>query len=244
MKNANKTRTNANSIPAACWFLLQTLHDPLLQARVRKELDAVRIHDTEETNKAAAFKFDITGLTESPLCQSVYAEVLRLGVAAMIVREPTHDNLALGDWKFKKDEFISVPTNNELMDPDFWNSGTPKDPHPLDKFWADRFLVHPDDPQSGPRKDAKKQKAKSDGKPYFSMDGCTWNWIPYGGGAHLCPGRNFAKREIMLTSAIMLTAFDIELLTDTLPKHDKSLFGFGTLPPIGKAPCRIRRRQL
>lgn len=199
----------------------------------------------ERETGAQRFAFDITKLTEDALLQSVYAETLRLRVAVLVVRQPTRDNFSLGGWHIKKDETISMSTRNELLDRDFWNAGTQAEPHPLDTFWADRFLVRPEDPRSGPAKEPRRRaKAAGGDEPYFSLDGCTWNWVPFGGGRNLCPGRHFAKREIMLTSAIFLTAYDIELLTDKMPGPDESVFGFGTMPPNAKVPCRIRPRKL
>ena len=162
----------------------------------------------------------------------------------LVVRQPTKPDFSLRGWHIKQGETISLSTRTELMDPDIWNAGSEQDPHPLHQFWSDRFLVHPDDPSSGPLKEPRRRKVDADKESYFSLDGCTWSWIPFGGGRNLCPGRHFAKREIMLTAAIMLTAYDIELLTDKMPGPDESVFGFGTMPPNAKVPCRIRRKKL
>jgi cytochrome P450 len=191
----------------------------------------------------------MTKLTTDTLLQSVFAEILRLRVAALVVREPTVNNFSLpGGWYIKPHETISMSTRTELMDPTVWNAGDAANPHPLDKFWAERFIVYPDDPRSGPLKEPKRRlkPAPKDGKSanegQFSLDGTTWNWVPFGGGRQLCPGRHFAKREILLTSAIFLSTFEIELINDNLPEPDKGIYGFGTMPPKGKVPCRIRRR--
>ena len=219
--------------------MLETLHDPALHQRVKERLFSARLSDLANGH----FQFDILKLTEDDLLQSVYAETLRLRVAVLVVRQPTKDNFSLSGWHIKKEETIALSTRNELMDKDFWNAGTKADSHPLEEFWADRFMVHPDDPKSGPLKAPRRKKESHDKKPYFSLDGCTWSWVPYGGGRNLCPGRHFAKREIMLTAAIFLTAFDIELMTDKMPGPDESVFGFGTMPPNAKVPCRIRKRR-
>ncbi|MCJ1251309.1 hypothetical protein MMC30_008541 [Trapelia coarctata] len=241
--------TNANSIPAAIWFLLETLHDPKLEPRVRTRLAAARLPPVNSQSEGKQhLAFDIDKLTNDALLQSIYAETLRLRVAAMIVRQPTIPNFSLSGWHIKESETLSLSTRTEHLDKDFWNAGSESKPHPLDRFWAERFLVYPNDSKSGPLKEPKQKRRPagvSDDKndPYFSIDGCTWNWVPYGGGRHLCPGRHFAKREIMLAAAIFLTAYDIELLTDKLPGPDENCFGFGTMPPDGKVPCRIRRRR-
>ena len=213
---------------------------------MRARLQAASVPPAEKGSQGH-LAFDITKLTEDALLQSVYAETLRLRVAVLIVRQPTRSDFSFRGWHIKQNEIVSLSTRTELMDQDFWNAGSASDPHPLDRFWADRFLIKPDDPHSGPLREPKRRAAGkavgSEEGARFSLDGCTWSWVPFGGGRNLCPGRHFAKREIMLTAAIMLTAYDIELLTDKMPGPDESVFGFGTMPPNAKVPCRIRRRQ-
>lgn len=109
------------------------------------------------------------------------------------------------------------------MNPSVWNAGTSGDPHPLDAFWADRFLIYPNDPMSGPlRKDPNSieesfphapsmEKKPAETGPRFSMEGVAGGWIPYGGGQRMCPGRHFAKQEIIGTLATLLTQFEIRL---------------------------------
>ncbi len=101
------------------------------------------------------------------------------------------------------------------MDPNVWNTGTNDDPHPIDEFWAERFLVHPTDPSSGPLKkavptpqehapltsvkdDVNRCVQPAEG-PRFSTKGLSGIFIPYGSlrgritplsRAALCKARN------------------------------------------------------
>jgi len=45
----------------------------------------------------------------------------------------------------------------------------------------------------------------------FTTEGLAGAWTPYGGGSRQCPGRNFAKQEIILGFALMLSMFEIGL---------------------------------
>ncbi len=143
------------------------------------------------------------------------------------------------------------------MNPNVWNAGTPEKPHPLHTFWADRFLIYPNDPTSGPlRKEladeqgnrycdhALAEKSSEEG-PRFSMEGVAGGWIPYGGGQRMCPGRHFAKQEIIGTLAMLLTHYDIELRMpkNSVPECDMGYFPFGGLPPTIKIPFRMRQRK-
>ena len=42
--------------------------------------------------------------------------------------------------------------------------------------------------------------------------------------------------------AVLLSSFDIELLTTFVPKQSVARTGFGTLPPMDDVPFRYRRR--
>lgn len=203
-------------------------------------------------------KFDTYRLCSDPLLQSLYAETLRLRVAVLVVREPARDNFSFRGWHIKKNEVLSLSTRTEAMNKEIWNTGGDGDPHPLHTLWADRFIVDPQDPCSGPLRAPKDKRKKPivattagngtfvAGKPYFSMDGLSASWIPYGGGLSLCPGRHFAKQEIITTAAILLNAYEMELIEKgerNKPQVDMSCFGFGTMPPDRAIPFRIRRRR-
>ncbi len=147
------------------------------------------------------------------------------------------------------------------MDPNVWNTGTNDDPHPIDEFWSERFLVHPNDPSSGPLKkvvptpqehapltsvkdDVNRCVQPAEG-PQFSTKGLSGIFITYGGGSRLCPGRHFAKHEILLGLAYFLTAYDFQL---NVPKGwkaepDLTVVGTGTLPPKDKIPFSVRKRD-
>ena len=143
------------------------------------------------------------------------------------------------------------------MNPNIWNAGTSENPHPLHTFWADRFVIYPNDRTSGPlrKKLADKEEHHQDGsalteKPSqtesrFSMDGVAGGWIPYGGGQRMCPGRHFAKQEIIGTFATLLTHYEIKLRMpdNQVPECDMKYFPFGGLPPTRAIPFSMRRRK-
>lgn len=185
-----------------------------------------------------------------PVSQAVYAEVLRVRVSVFIARKAKKD-MDFAGWSIRKGERVSASSLTRARDEDIWNAGTVEEPHSLDDFWADRFLVYPGKPHSGPlknppatRKTDQGNEIEEDG-PRFSMTGLTNTWIPYSGGARLCPGRHFAKREMIVTTATAISLLDIELMTPQgwRPQPDASTFGGGTMPVKGKIPCRIRRRR-
>ena len=80
-------------------------------------------------------------------------------------------------------------------------------------------------------------------QPIFTTEGLHGIFLPYGGGQNTCPGRHFAKQEILLTVAALTSYFDIELL-GAETKESYRFFGTGVLGPKGKTRFRLRRRQV
>lgn len=67
----------------------------------------------------------------------------------------------------------------------------------------------------------------------------------------MCPGRHFAKQEVLLAIAIIVTQFDIELVEWTNPadgsksdrpeRDDRRFAGFIAMPPDREATVRLKR---
>ncbi|KAL2829466.1 cytochrome P450 [Aspergillus cavernicola] len=224
-------RANANAILAAVWFLLHIHSDADLDRRLQPELErGLRLPRSSDS----PLQFDLATLMESPLIQSIYAEVLRLRVALVINRTPVRSDFRLGRWTVPRDRFIVFSTQVAAQDPQAWGpERTQHGTRPLDQFWADRFLT-PD------------EKAKEGQKRQFSLDGLSGAWIPYGGGSFMCPGRHFAKQEMIGSVAVFQAYFELEL-RDREPGHvpepDEHFYGVGVMPPKGEIPFRIRRRR-
>ncbi|KAL3962976.1 hypothetical protein ACCO45_004499, partial [Purpureocillium lilacinum] len=124
----DKPSTVANSIPAAVWMVLHILLSPGLQSRLDPGFNAAFNRNSGS--------MQIDKLLGMPLLNSIYCETLRLHAAGTIGRKSTSDFELPGVG-----QFVTAP---QL----FLSDGTPK--HPLDKFWAERFLLYKDDPISGP----------------------------------------------------------------------------------------------
>ncbi|KHO01426.1 Pfs, NACHT and Ankyrin domain protein [Metarhizium album ARSEF 1941] len=240
-----------NSVVASLWTVLEIISDKRLLDRVRREAAKCR--------GPSPSGFDIALLLENPLLQSIYAEVLRLRVHMFIIRVPVFDSLRIKDWMVPRGNLVVMSTTVAHMDPAVWNTGE-NGQHALDAFWADRFLKYDGVPGSGPRKTASKHAGDpcpargpgerptacpaSTGDASYGIRDVDGAWIPYGGGQRQCPGRHFAKRDIIFTAAVLVTYFDIEPLVDVRSlKMDMRGFGLGTMAVKGAIPYRIRRRR-
>ncbi|KAI3334168.1 cytochrome P450 [Ustulina deusta] len=223
-----------NSVTATSWVIFDIYRDPELLASVRAEVDACRI-DTR--NEDTHVEFDIDRLFRSPVLQAVYAETLRLRMHFYIIRMPDKADMRIRDWVIPRKKVIVTPTTVAHMDTEAWSTGSNNE-HSLDQFWVGRFLSYPPNNTH----DASKSR---DSAPTFSIKEVEGSWIPYGGGPRQCPGRHFAKRQILLTTALIVSLIDCEILEEGLnAKEDFSLSGFGggVSHSAGKIPVRIRRR--
>ena len=195
-------------------------------------------------------EFEVEKLCSQPLLQSVFAETLRVRTSQFIVRSDEHEDFYFKKWRIPKGASVAIDTYAVHTDRNVWSTGSAEHPHPVDQFWAQRFLTYPSDPNSGPLQNYNRPSSIhkpiiQDGKPEepkFSMAGLTGAWIPFAGGRGQCPGRNFAKQEVILGFSMVCSFFDIELLVKTKPEPNLRGYGLGGLLPKETIPFRIRRR--
>lgn len=165
----------------------QMYRDPSVLEEIRASVhDAI---EPEPEPGTTHLKFDIKALEKIPLLLSLYAETLRFGVQIHIPRCSPHEDLHVGGKAIPQDKLVLVNTWVAHTDEEVWN--TRDGEFPLDRFWARRFLVDPDDDRSGPVKRQQRHettssiiagtKTDSRGRVEFSIDGLDGVWIPYGG---------------------------------------------------------------
>ncbi|KAL8826675.1 MAG: hypothetical protein Q9191_003650 [Dirinaria sp. TL-2023a] len=223
--------SSSNAIHAAFWLIYEVFRSPSVLDQFRDTISLARCGALDEESISP---FDLTTLCASPFLQSLYAETLRLRVANIILRTPTHEDMRLRNWLLPQGSVVAAMSFLAHRDERVYSVGSEDDPHPLDEFWTERFL-------QTQQKSGKCATHQTETIPHFSLHGLAGAWIPYGGGSFMCPGRHFAKQEILLTAALLALNFDISL-ERPLPEVDMRYFGTGTLGVKGRAKCRIRRR--
>ena len=253
---------NSNSVPATFWLIWHLLRDRDLLTRVSHEVDTCRLISPSEP-----ISFDTTKLCNRPLLQSCHAETLRKYVAVYIIRQPVHEDARILDYRVPKGKTMVISSATAHMDPRNWRTG-PQGQHPVDAFWAERFLTYGTSPapQQQQRPPSLPLPAPSIlgptitttttttaaavanphlPEPKFSLDGYNGAWVPFGGGIHQCPGRHWVKLQMLLGFAVLNAAFEIELLGAAGEdlRVDMKKYGLGTLQPGEKARFRIRRRK-
>lgn len=234
---------SSNAIPATAWMLFHILdsarnsEEPNLYSQVTAEIRASKVEDGT---------IDVARLVSQPILQSTLHEVLRMYVDTLVTRSIDHDmSLPLTPEKsenprflwLKKDSMLMMPTYPAHNDPVAWESSEFPH-HPSAKiFYPYRFLT------SDPRDTSQ--------KPVFTTTHAAGKLFPFGGGKTMCPGRNFAKQEMVAGVATLLDLFDFEVLgyldgkkkpSDKFPVLKDSLPGSAMMVPGGDMRVRITRK--
>lgn len=220
---------SSNAIPAAGWMLMHILNpqgDKSLKGRVMDEVI---------TAQCADGSLDIPKLIALPLLQSLFHEVLRVYVDVLVTREIKEDlTLPMDDGErrllFPKGSLVMAPSWLGHRDESLW-----VDP-PCNQFYAERFLTK--DPETG--------------KEVFSTSGTNGKFFPFGGGKTICPGRVFAKQEVLASVAMVMLAVDMEYCgyvdeqgkaTDSFPSLRDTYAGSGIMAAAGDMKIKMTVRK-
>ena len=173
-----------NTVPTAFWMLYYIFSDMSLLEDLRHELDATL--RTENDMKDTAWRsIDVNAVKdECPLFASVWQETLRYHANGSSTREVMQDTLLENRYLLKKGSVIQMPSLVVHNDTAVWGPTA-------SQFDAKRFL-------------STEVKTKKDQKQHPSA------FRAFGGGVTLCPGRHFAKTEILSLVAMMVMRFEVQ----------------------------------
>ncbi|GAP85198.2 putative cytochrome P450 [Rosellinia necatrix] len=231
---------NGNTVPITTWAMIELVRDPELLRAVREEIGTV----CEVDPGTGARHIDAQRLVNLPLMQSLYVELLRTHVSFNVTRQATRP-LAIEGYPIEKGALVQVCSRIEHYHKDVWGV----EGHPASEFWAYRHVKYVDDVQVEGQGQEQGQ-VKGAKKAQFVMKGRPSSFLPFGGGYVMCPGRHFAKQEILLAIAVLVTKFDIEFIewtgsnglrSDTPPQDDQRYAGFVAMSPDRGVRVRWRR---
>ncbi|RGP80661.1 putative phenylacetyl- ligase [Fusarium longipes] len=176
-----------NAVPTFYWLLLYILDRPDLLVRVRTEAEALAVVANENGKRTVTLniaEFE----AKLPLLVSCYRETMRLVNQSLSMRRVLEDITVTTpegtSYILKKGTDIQLPAGVAHYEQSVWGLDT-------NTFNPERF--HPS--YKGSPDEERKRKAA---------------YIPFGGGRHLCPGRNFAFAEIIGFASSLLLGFDLE----------------------------------
>lgn len=142
----------------------------------------------------------------------------------------TSTPIDINTWRVPGNSYAVTWSTPVHMNARVWEKANGWDPHPPDVFYPYRFL----------------KRTEEDGALQFSLSGFEGSWIPFGSGANICPGRNFAKMHALLTIAMMVEGLECDVLAPAkdVGRVDLGKFGMGVIGPKGKVAVRIRKREV
>jgi cholesterol 7alpha-monooxygenase len=208
----------ANTMPATFWLMYFILSNHSILSRVVDEIQAVC--DSDEKTET----IHLAKLNKLVLLNACITETLRLSSGSLIMRivkKPVTLTLSSGQsFSFRKGDHVGLCPPLTHMDSDVY-----EDPA---VFNPDRWLQGSTDEQL---------MESSLGKISLLKDGKELPpgvaYLPFGGGATLCPGRKFARNEVKTLAVYLLKSFKLSLVNDDSkpPEFDGSRCGLGIFPP-------------
>lgn len=174
-----------NTIPTTFWMVANVFARPDMVERLRAELEGL----VQRRGGGDVVSINIARFDEAcPLLVSCYRESIRLSNHALCVRRVMEETVISDgqgrSYTLKKGCDVQIPAGFTHRAEDVWGSGAAA-------YEPDRFVGN----QARLSAAAEKKKRSA--------------YIPFGGGKHLCPGRNFAFAEILGASAALILAFDL-----------------------------------
>jgi cytochrome P450 len=179
----------------------------------------------QEVNEKKSFDGDLE--TKFPVLNACFSEALRLSSGTYSVRMASEEyQLSIiaeqEDYLMRKGDTVVLALPFTHYDDELYPNSKVFDPN--------RFLEH--------------KTYEKDGVPVKSP------YIPFGGGISLCPGRKFARNEIIMFAATLLSKFEFELVNEAgqgqkdannlLPPLKLGLLGVGVVGPEHDIPFRYR----
>ncbi|RYP11199.1 hypothetical protein DL765_007852 [Monosporascus sp. GIB2] len=190
-----------NTTASAYWYLMHLMSSPPLLAKLRTEAQSLIIPGPVLPDKKRTIHIPLSSLIPSraPLLIAAFRETQRVvGVGSMVrwVEADTMLSDGTRSYLLKKDIPVMIPSLVPHSSAALWGSD-------VDEFRPERFFTKTEQQQ---QQQQQHQELSDAGGDVPVPRGA---FIPFGGGKHLCPGRNFASVENWGTMATLLLGFDI-----------------------------------
>ena len=206
----------ANAIPAISFMIVHIFADANLLRDVRQELESVALDLSAETNICC---LKIRTMREKcVILHATFQEVLRLHAKGAVARWVREDTWLRDEILLKKGNIVHISMAVMHSDRSAWGDD-------VDKFRPQRFL-----------------KSVNNVKELNNTAAAAY--LPFGGGASLCPGRHFATLEAMALTALLVLQFDASPSDGkwTIPEQRQESLSTNVFPPQQDIEISIRRR--
>ncbi|KUJ15899.1 cytochrome P450 [Mollisia scopiformis] len=209
-----------NTVPNAFSMLCRILREPALTAKICHEVDSIigRFNQADGTVRVSLNIADI--VKQCPILVSTWQENIRFTVNATSVRVVMEDVVIKDKYLLKKGGIVQICGGAIHESTRYWG----QDALTFDPY---RFLENKDQSRGV-------KKARSQGL------------LPFGGGKHLCPGRNLAFVEVVSFLAMLVVGFDIRMKDGSLvqpPPYKKQYVGEASKKPEHDIEVKITRKE-
>ena len=207
----------SNTMPAAYWTLYFIMLDPAAKSAVLDEIGLVFGPVDANTTRVPT----TTQLQALTVLDSAISEALRLMSGSLIMRQVMVDGLELTlasgtTYKFRECDKVGIFPTISHYDPRLFQDPT--------TYKFDRFLKLPESVEMN-----------GGGRPVkVKPSAC---FLPFGAGVSYCPGRKFARNEIMTIVYYLMRFFstefvDVEEAKKYSRSYEGSRAGLGVFPPV------------
>ena len=205
-----------NAAPSCFWLTVYVFSDPELLSELRREvLPLLTRSEPSDGSSVPIVTLDITRYNKNcPLLVSTYQETLRL-VAAISSNKSVLEDTVIGDrYVLKKGGILQIPGGIIHTDQNVWGQDA-------DEFNPRRFL------------DVRNAESTYTG-----------SFRVFGGGATFCPGRHFARTEIMSFLTMLVLGFDLVPVEGKWELPEKEVGdGMATRKPLSDIEVKIHPRE-
>lgn len=214
-----------NSVPTAYWLLTNIWLRPNIVDRIRAEVAQLAQISNRADGKGRDLTLRISQLEgRCPLLASSYREAVPLGNQVLGTRRVMKDTVLTDadGTSYLLRAGVNVMWSAKQMHraADVWGDCS-------DTFIADRFLAG----KAGGIDMERKRRV---------------SYLPFGGGKHLCPGRNFAFAEILGFMSALVLGFEVVGLNPSNVRMETGAIGDGVVKPPADGQgvaITIRRRK-
>lgn len=222
-------------VPASFWTLIDSVREP----SIAKHL----VTKVAQHYSSPSGEYDIAGIVKTPLLQSIYQETSRLRLATYFSGKIGHDGFHLDDqWTLRKGSSVVAFSNDVALNTEAWSKARPRTvEQPLEKFWAQRFLVS-ERTSKTPRAEQSKSSIAETGR--FTLEGLEEAGLVFASDQQHILGPEYLQAIQTATLAVLLTEFELQLCNpeaidaSTPPLLDKA---FGRPQLSDRVGVRIRK---
>lgn len=213
---------STNTIPTLHWCLANVFSRPEIVASIVAEVTAYAKIEPSPDGKGRTVTFDVSRIEKAcPVLGGAYRETLRIYVNVVGIRRVLRDT-TLRDPEDGREYLLRGGVDVH------WQTAVP---HNMPEVWGEGANTEfkPSRFVDVSAQDEKKRRGAM---------------IPFGGGKHLCPGRNFALAENLGLLAVLALGYDVEGVE--VPESIDPQLGGGTRRPAWGNTARgmkLRRKE-